>query len=102
MAAGRCKGDSTVRPLHDVACLRHLGHDGASRAVHFFALVRTSNANALGKGYPIKVNVTQPTRARAPWPLRPERLERTAQLGLAIPRLSAHARAITGWSVTGA
>src|SRR5262245_45005793 len=37
MAAGGCESESTVRLLHVLACLRHLGHDGISRAVHFFA-----------------------------------------------------------------
>jgi hypothetical protein len=49
MAAGRCEGDSTVGLLHVLACLRHLDHDGAPSAVHLFALVRTSNANAMVK-----------------------------------------------------
>ena len=49
MAAGCCEGDLTVGLLHVLACLRHLDHDGAPSAVHLFALVRTSNANAMVK-----------------------------------------------------
>jgi hypothetical protein len=38
---------SEIVPVHVLACLRHLDHDGTPSAVHFFALVRTSNANAI-------------------------------------------------------